>query len=113
MANSLELVFWHTWWSYIPDSTDWFSLVYHWFNIAECVAWVVFSLLVLIRFWTHRKSRLELWYAAAFVAFAITDFREAWEQSSWLIWLKLVNLILLLWLRRIIMTRHYPAARLV
>ncbi len=68
--------------------------------------------LVLRRFLTHRKSRSEISYAVAFLTFAITDFVEAWEQSSWLIWLKLLNLIVLFQLRRTIMSRYYPTAKL-
>ena len=64
------------------------------------------------RFSTHRSSRSEIGYAIAFLTFAITDFVEAWGQSSWLIWLKLLNLIVLFQLRRTIMARHYPEAKL-
>ena len=110
MSEIIEFIFWHDWWSYSKTSPDLFSVVYHWFNIAEGVVWIVLAGLVFFRFAVHRKSSFEIAYSVAFIAFAITDFREAWTQSSWLIWLKLVNLILLLWLRQRVMSRNYPTA---
>jgi len=60
----------------------------------------------------HRRSRLEWWYALAFFTFGLTDFREAYALSSWLIWAKLANLILLLWLRATVIRRFYPTSKL-
>ncbi|NQV25599.1 MAG: hypothetical protein HQ518_14660 [Rhodopirellula sp.] len=112
VVETLDIVFMRTWWRYTPEDGQWFTVIYHWFNIAEGGAWVVCSCLVFRRFVKHRNSRSEVFYAIAFLAFAVTDFREAWEQSSWLIWLKLANLIVLFQLRRTIMSRYYPAAKL-
>lgn len=112
MAETLEIVFIRSWWRYTPNDGQWFTAIYHWFNIAEGIAWVVCSGLVFRRYLTHRRSRLEICYAVAFLTFAITDFKEAYEQSSWLIWLKLLNLIVLFLLRHRVMTHHYPAAKL-
>lgn len=111
MSVSLKIIFIHTWWQYTPDDGQWFTAIYHWFNIAEGVAWVVCSGLVFRRYLAQRRSRLEICYAVAFLTFAMTDFREAWEQSSWLIWLKLLNLLALFLLRRRVMTDHYPGAK--
>lgn len=98
---------------YQPHDPSWFSKTYHAFNIFEGFAWAVLALLVLHRCARFRRSvRLEVAYACAFLAFALSDFREAWEQSSWLIWLKLFNLIALFWLRHLVMSRFYPQARL-
>lgn len=108
----LELIFVQTWWRYTPGDGQWFTAIYHWFNIAEGCAWVACSGLALRRFLAHRKSRSEITYAIAFLTFGITDFVEAWEKSSWLIWLKLFNLIVLLQHRRSIMSRYYPTAQL-
>ena len=74
--------------------------------------WILCAGLVLRRFLIHRKSAAEIYYAIAFLTFAITDFAEAWEQSSWLIWLKLLNLIVLFQLRRTIMSWYFPTAKL-
>ena len=112
MLEVLDLVFIRTWWTWSPDSNQWFDWLYHWFNIAEGCAWIGFAFAVLRRHIQHRHSRVECAYAVAFLAFATSDFAEAWQQSSWLIWLKLVNLVALLWLRRIVMTRFYPGARI-
>ena len=46
----------------------------------------------------------------AFLTFGITDVREAWVQQSWLIWLKLLNLIILLSIRRVVIRRYYPGS---
>jgi hypothetical protein len=111
--NSLsDLLWFHTWWRY-PSRTDpWFSLPYHYFNLFEGLCWVFVAALVLHRYLANRHSRLEAWYALAFVSFGLTDFREAFALESWLIWVKLANLILLIALRSVIMKRYYPAATL-
>jgi hypothetical protein len=111
VSETLEIIFSRTWWQYTPEDGQRFTVIYHWFNIAEGCAWAVCSGLVLRRSLTHRKSRSEILYAIAFLTFAITDFAEAWAQTSWLIWLKLLNLIVLFQLRRMIMSRYYPAAK--
>ena len=51
-------------------------------------------------------------YAAAFFTFGLTDFREAHTLQSWLIWLKVANLAILLWLRATIIGRYYPSSKL-
>lgn len=112
MPETMRILFTRTWWRYDSNDGQWFSFVYHWFNVAEGLAWVVFAMLVLLRYRKHRNSKLELWYAFAFLTFAVTDFREAWAQSSWLIWVKLANLIALFLLRRTVMARYYPEAKL-
>lgn len=111
MTETVEIIFTRTWWRYTADDGQWFTFLYHWFNILEGIAWSVLAVLVFRRWNTHRYSILEVWYTAAFVAFAVTDFREAWAQSSWLIWLKLANLIMLFLLRRTVMSRFYPQAK--
>jgi hypothetical protein len=111
IPDLLDGLFTRTWWRYATDDGGWFGPVYHWFNIVEGCFWVVFAVLVLRRYARHRKSRAEIGYAIAFAVFAATDFREAWVQSSPLIWFKLANLIVLLWLRRSIMARFHPDAK--
>ena len=112
MSQLIETLFLRTWWNWNPRDGEWFSVIYHWFNIVEGVAWIVFAGLVLMRYAKFRNSMLEISYSIAFLAFGATDFREAWEQSSWLIWLKLLNLITLLWLRSVAIRRWYPRAKL-
>lgn len=111
MNEALDILFFRTWWQYNLDRSLTFSSPYHWFNLAEGTAWLLFATLVLRRFLRHRKSRMELAYCLAFVTFAASDFREAWMQTSWLIWLKILNLVALLYLRRAVMSQHYPTAR--
>ena len=111
MENFLETVFIRIWWTYDAEEPFGFSTCYHWFNILEGLVWLVFSALVLLRFLRHRQSRIELCYCALFAAFGVSDFVEAWQQSSWLIWLKLINLSGLVWTRERVMRRHYPEAR--
>ena len=111
MAEALRVLFTRVWWTWDARDEQWFSIAYHWFNIVEGVAWAVLAGLVFGRFLKHRGSVLEIGYSFAFLTFAFTDFREAWEQSSWLIWLKVVNLVVLLWIRGVVMRRWYPEAR--
>ncbi len=108
MSVALEILFLQTWWVYDRDADLPYSTVYHWFNILEGIAWLAFALLVILRHRRNRRSRLEWLYALAFVAFAWSDFREAWIQQSWLIWFKLGNVTALFWLRKIIIREHYP-----
>jgi hypothetical protein len=59
-----------------------------------------------------RRSRLEILYALAFFTFGLTDFREAYVLRSWLVGVKLVNLIALIRLRAVAIKRWYPGSRL-
>lgn len=106
-----EAFFAHVWWRYDGAFGDWFTHLYHWFNLLEGCVWLVVAGLILWRFRNHRQSRQEVVYAAAFLTFGLTDFQESLEQSSWLIAIKLVNLIVLYFLRKRIMSKYYPSAR--
>jgi hypothetical protein len=108
----LDVLLLKTWWRYDPGDTPWVSVPYHLFNLFEGGVWLVLACLVLGRHMKHRRSPLEWWYALAFFTFGLTDFREAYTLSSWLIWAKLANLILLLWLRTTVIRRFYPESRL-
>ncbi len=107
-----ELLWFRPWWRY-PDPRDpWFSVPYHLFNLFEGSCWVIFAVLVLRRYLARRRSRLETLYSLAFFTFGLTDFREAYVLESWLVWVKLFNLVLLVWLRSIAVRRWYPESRL-
>src|SRR5689334_13379304 len=103
----VDLLFFRTWWRYRPRETPWVSVPYHAFNLCEGCAWLVFAGLVLGRSLRNRRSPIELWYALAFVTFGLTDFREAYVLDSWLIWVKLANLIVLWRLRATVLARFY------
>ncbi len=105
-------IFRHVWWQWDPATADVFSAIYHWFNLAECAIWLVCGVIVAHRGLRSRKSTLESPYSAAFVVFGLTDALEAWQQSTPLILIKLVNLTLLFVLRRRVMCL-YPEARLL
>jgi hypothetical protein len=105
------LVF-RTWWTYGSGNLPWIEIAYHAFNLFEGTVWVVLSGLVLRRFLINRQSTVEVAYALAFFTFGLTDFREAYSLQSWLIWLKAVNLVVLLWLRAIVLKRYYPECKL-
>jgi hypothetical protein len=98
----------HTWWRY--RSTDSFS-VYHYLNLVEGTIWLVFAALVATRFLRWRHSWVEVLYAAAFLTFGLSDFREAYQLESWLLLFKGANLVLLLWLRHEVIRRWYPNSR--
>ena len=106
-----EWLWTHTWWRFDPSADPWHAVPYHCFNLVEGLIWLVEAILVYARFRRHRYSVIECGYAVAFVTFALTDFREAFVLQSWLIWLKLINLIALLLLRRHVMKRFYPQSR--
>jgi hypothetical protein len=107
-----DLLWFRVWWRY-PDPLDpWFSPPYHVFNLFEGACWLVFAGLVFRRYRTFRHSSLEIPYALAFFSFGLTDFREAYVLESWLVWVKLVNLLVLIGLRRIVIRRWYPESRL-
>ncbi|MDB5387924.1 MAG: hypothetical protein JWM11_3570 [Planctomycetaceae bacterium] len=108
----VDILWTHTWWSFARDRDLPYSTAYHAFNLFEGCVWIMFSGLVLVRRAALGKSDLELWYALAFFTFGLTDFREAYYQQSWLIWLKAVNLGLLIWLRHLVMTKLYPGSKL-
>jgi len=108
----IEIIFTRVWWKYDSASADWFTHLYHWFNFLEGCIWLVIAALIAWRFLKHRQTAFEVAYSLAFLTFAVTDFQESFEQSSWLIWLKIGNLIALFLLRRRVMLKHYPAARI-
>jgi hypothetical protein len=112
MLMILELLWTETWWRYDPNDRSWVWLPYHYFNLFEGMAWLVFSILVVIRCSRKSRSKLELLYALSFFTFAWTDFREAFALSSWLIWVKLANLIILARMRAKVIRRYYPESRL-
>lgn len=108
LLTLIEFLFWHTWWRWEPLDRSPFSIYYHWFNLAEGTVWVALAIYVLARYLRRRKSVLELCYAAAFLTFGVSDFVEAHALTSWLLWLKLVNLIALFRLGWIVERRFYP-----
>jgi hypothetical protein len=108
----LDLLWTRTWWRYRAGDPFEFSVPLHFFNLFEGTVWVVFSALVLIRRRNGGRSALELWYALAFFTFGLTDFREAYALTSWLIWVKLANLIVLARLRAAVIRRFYPTNKL-
>ena len=108
----LDLLFFRVWWRYNPGDTPWVYVPYHAFNLFEGCAWLAFTGLVLHRCWQHARSRWEVGYALAFFTFGLTDFREAYVLNSWLIWVKLANLIVLLRLRAEVIRRFYLGSKL-
>ncbi len=93
-------------------SADWPLQLIHTFNLLEGTLWLIFAGLVVNRWRRHRHSlRWEGTYALAFVAFAASDFREAWLLTTGLLLLKAAILVLLLPLLRIVHRRFYPGSR--
>lgn len=115
MPDLFEWLWLHTWWSYAGSEDPLHAEVYRWINLIEGLFWVGFAAAVLIRRAKQpraKRSGIEFAYAAAFLLFAMTDFREAVALQTWLIWLKLVNLIALWWLRKRVMRDYYPDSKL-
>jgi len=110
LEELIDFLIRRTWWTYNPGS-DWYAHPYHWINLIEGCFWLVFAGLVLKRYWRHRHSPIELLYAFTFLTFALSDFREAYVVQSWLILLKGVNLIGIIYLRRTVIRRFYPSSK--
>lgn len=114
MNEVLDALFLRTWWRWSPESADWFSRIYRWFNPCEAAVWFAFAWMVARRHWRFRRGgAMEVWYAVGFFGFGLTDVREAWAQQSWLIWVKAINLLALLALlalRRVVIRRYYPGS---
>jgi len=107
-----ELLFSESWWTYGSGNPGWFEIPYHYFNLLEGTIWVILLTLVLTRYIRFGHSALEVVYSVAFFTFGLSDFREAYALESWLIWLKLANLLALIWLRAVVIQRYYPASKL-
>jgi hypothetical protein len=99
------------WWSWNPETAGTLDHVYRGFNLFEAGAWFVFAALVLARWRRNRHSFREVAYAAAFVAFGLTDVAEAYRQSPGLVAIKGVILTALLVLRAQVIRRWYPTSR--
>ncbi len=110
MNHLLDLLLTRTWWTYDPGA-DWYAQPYHWINLLEGAAWLVFAGLVLARYVRNRRSKLEWLYALAFVTFGLSDFREVYVVQSWLILAKGVNLGVLFYLRHLVISRYYPQSK--
>ena len=113
MTDPGDFFWWRQWWAYDARSRIATYHVYHYFNLFEAGCWFLCSAAVLWRFVRHRHSALEALYALAFFTFGLTDIIEAWRLTSWLIWLKLANLIALIYLRRLVRRRWYPQSKLL
>jgi hypothetical protein len=110
--EAADWLWFRVWWRHPHPTDPWFSIPYHVFNLFEGMCWIVFAALVFRRYLTFRRSPLEILYALAFVSFGLTDFREAYVLQSWLVWVKLANLIALIRLRAMAIRRWYPGSRL-
>lgn len=108
-----ELLWWHQWWRFDPQGPTSDLIWQHGFNLFEGTCWFVFAALVIRRHLQSRKAKaLEFSYAMSFTLFGVSDFIQAYCLTSWLLVWKLVNLIVLLALRRVVMKRHYPESKL-
>lgn len=76
------------WWEWEPSTATEWDRCYRGFNLLEGICWFVFAALVLKRWFRNRRSRWEWVYSAVFVAFGLTDFREAYAQSTGWCWSK-------------------------
>ena len=110
MEELYHFLFVKTWWRYEPTG-DWAGQLYHWFNLLEGVAWIVIAALVLRRYFRHRHSLLEPLYALAFLTFGLSDFVEAYQLTTWLIFGKGLILFTILGLRHYLLRRYYPESR--
>ena len=116
MSDAVRILFFETWWSWARNANEpysWTDIACRSFNFVEASAWFIVAGLVFHRWRRNRQSTLELWYTLALILFGISDLIEAWFLTSWLLWWKGVNLVALFYLRRIVMRRFYPDARVM
>jgi len=114
MQDITRILFYETWWSWSQSSAEphtWLDIATRSFNLVEAAAWFLFALLVFLRWKRHRRSSLELWYVLAFLLFGLSDLIEMWSLTSWLLWWKGINLVTLFLIRRSVMKRYYPTAK--
>jgi hypothetical protein len=95
---------------YQPRRTIWDNWAF-WFNLTEAAAWFVIAGLVLARWCRFRRSLEELLYAGLFVAFGLTDVREAFVLQTCLLWVKAINFAGILWVRHRLLKAYYPGWR--
>lgn len=108
-----EFLWWHEWWRFDSEGPTSDLIWQFGFNLFEGVCWFVFASMVIRRYRRMRKSKLLEWsYAASFAFFGVSDFIQAYRLTSWLLIWKIVNLIVLLILRRSVMKNHYPGSKL-
>ncbi len=112
LRSAFDYLLFRTWWRYPAGNPTWVEAPYHAFNLFEGTVWAILSVLVLVRFLRRRGSPVEIVYSLAFFTFGLTDFWEAYELSSWLIWIKGANLLALFRLRSFVISRYYPASNL-
>ena len=112
LASMLREVLTNPWWSFDSQTTGGWGVAYRWFNLCEGAIWAVFAALVIRRWHAHRRSRLEIVYAAVFLLFGLTDFREAYVQSAALVGTKAIVLVSLFSIRRRVLKTCYPHSRL-
>lgn len=115
MDHLIDWLWNHTWWSFAESENPLHAWVYRGINLIEGLFWLGFAVAVMIRRAKQAKTKrssIELLYALAFFTFGLTDFREAVALQSWLIWLKIANLILLWKLRQRVMKSLYPESKL-
>lgn len=103
----------HIWWSYAADRQSIASSLYHWFNLLEAAFWFVLAGIVAVRFLRNRRSLLEIVYSIALITFGLSDVLESWALTTCLIAGKGSNLAVLLWLRRFIIQKYYPQAKMI
>ena len=115
MQNLLQTLWFETWWT-CPHSAkaprSFQDVACHYFNLVEAATWFVFAALVACRWAKFHRSTIEIAYAVAFLLFGLSDIIESWFLTSWLLWWKSVNLVLLLRLRQIVIRQFYPENRL-
>ncbi|RYD31348.1 MAG: hypothetical protein EOP86_18090 [Verrucomicrobiaceae bacterium] len=88
------------------DSLGFLRLPYLIFNAVEAVCWLAVSLVILWRFLRHRKSRREIYYALAFLAFGLSDVIETSGTTALLLLFKGACLLAIAGFRPGIMALH-------
>lgn len=80
------------------------------FNFFESACWLIFGMVVAVRYLRYRKTPFEALYALAFLLFAFTDLVETTGLTVMLLLFKLACLLALIPLRKLVLA-HYPLWR--
>ncbi|MCA9034164.1 MAG: hypothetical protein KDA91_03485 [Planctomycetaceae bacterium] len=111
MADTIFNLLNRVWWRWTPGSHDGFSMTYHWFNLLEGTVWLVVAGFIARRAIRFSRHWMEWLYASSFALFGISDWVEAWQQSTVLILAKALILLWIVLLRQRSMCVWYPGSR--
>ena len=105
----LRILLTEPWWIYDADTVRFWGRIYRAFNLLEGIIWIAVAGVVFRRYIVWQTSSWDLLYGLLFVAFGLSDFREAQVESAALVAVKAMILAGLIYVRSRLTTR--PSGR--